>query len=119
MTTLTFLPNIHFTRWISYFHPLPAEQNAAKLVHKLVELGEKARRNEEILEQMEQERMEAEEWFIVRQEEVENLRKKDVLVAMEIMLAEGEAIDRLIGTYFADKEMGARRAQVEYVSYMI
>ena len=45
--------------------------------------------------------------------QVENLRKKEVLVAMEAMLAESEAMDLMIGHYMADKEMSARRAQAE------
>jgi hypothetical protein len=42
-------------------------------------MQEKARKTEEILEIMEQERIEEEQWFVVRSEEIQNLRKQEVL----------------------------------------
>ena len=45
----------------------------------MLEMNEKARKAEELLEIIEKERMEAEEWFIVRSEEVQNLRKEEIL----------------------------------------
>lgn len=42
-------------------------------------MQEKARKTEELLELMERERIEEEELFVVRNEEMQNLRKQEVL----------------------------------------
>lgn len=45
----------------------------------MLEMQEKARKTEELLELMEHERIEEEELFVVRNEELQNLRKQEVL----------------------------------------
>lgn len=45
----------------------------------MLEMQEKARKTEELLELMERERIEEEELFVVRNEELQNLRKQEVL----------------------------------------
>ena len=55
------------------------EESSSRLVVELLAMNEKAKQREELMEKMERERMEAEQWFVVRQEDMENLRKQEVL----------------------------------------
>lgn len=50
-------------------------------------MNEKARKAESLLEQMELERMRREEWFIVRQEEAENVRKAEVYSELSLLIS--------------------------------
>ena len=55
------------------------ENSTDDLIKNMLEMQEKARRTEELLELMEKERIEEEELFVVRSEELQNLRKQEVL----------------------------------------
>ena len=90
---------------------ISAEQNASALVKQLVDSQSSARRTEDLLEALERERREAEEWWLVRAEEVEQLRRKEVLEAMERVLAQNRAMDELIGGYFTDRENVVKAAK--------
>ncbi|XP_064616140.1 E3 ubiquitin-protein ligase LRSAM1-like isoform X3 [Liolophura sinensis] len=86
------------------------ELRAADLMNQLLQMNEKARKTEELLEKMEKERIEQEEWFVVRQEESENLRKQEVLVAMEQILVDNENFDKLWKMYENDRREYKQRA---------
>lgn len=60
-------------------HPFAVENSTDDLIKNMLEMQEKARRTEELLELMEKERIEEEELFVVRSEELQNLRKQEVL----------------------------------------
>lgn len=61
------------------------EDHSAKLIDQIMCLNEKNKR-QDLLEVLEQDRLEAEEMYLVKQEELEELRKKDILDAMKDML---------------------------------
>ena len=60
-------------------HLFAVENSTDDLIKNMLEMQEKARRTEELLELMEKERIEEEELFVVRSEELQNLRKQEVL----------------------------------------
>ncbi|XP_064648999.1 E3 ubiquitin-protein ligase LRSAM1-like [Lineus longissimus] len=86
------------------------EKTASQLIEALLAMNEKAMKREELLEKMERERIEAEELFIVRQEESHNLRKEDVLAAMKNILAESEDLESHRLQYQASRDLAAKRA---------
>ena len=86
------------------------EQNASRLVEQILMMNEKARKTEALLEAMEQERIEREQLFKVRKEEIDNLRQKEVLIAMENMLQESEMFDELIRNYLSSQQETARKS---------
>jgi len=73
-----------------------AEENASRLVTQMLEMNEKAQKTEELLDALEKERIETEQWFVVRQEEANNLRTVEVLAAMEKVLEENACMQQLI-----------------------
>ncbi|XP_067145481.1 E3 ubiquitin-protein ligase LRSAM1-like isoform X2 [Centruroides vittatus] len=62
------------------------EDHSAKLIDELMAVSEKSKNTEALLELMERDRKENEELFSLKQEELESLRKKEVLNAMKDML---------------------------------
>ncbi|XP_012944566.1 E3 ubiquitin-protein ligase LRSAM1 [Aplysia californica] len=64
------------------------ENGASSLLSQLLDYNVKAKETEELLEMMEEERMKEDDWFTVRWEELQNLRKQEVLDAMKVMLTE-------------------------------
>ncbi|CAH1786507.1 unnamed protein product [Owenia fusiformis] len=83
------------------------ERDVTNLTNELLEMSEKARKTESFLERIEQERIESEEWFRVRQEESENLRKQDVLDAMQRILQESKDIEQARLNYDSKKRQEA------------
>ncbi|OWF52585.1 E3 ubiquitin-protein ligase LRSAM1-like [Mizuhopecten yessoensis] len=86
------------------------EEGTNNLIQKMLEMNEKARKNEELLDQLENERIEKEELFVVRWEEVQNLRKKEVLDAMKYILTETEGFEKLRQDYTTNKEFTMQKA---------
>lgn len=66
------------------------EEHSALLISQLLEINEKAKSSEAILEAMEKDRLETEELFSINQVELEEARKRDVLLSMKEMLAAEE-----------------------------
>ncbi|KAI0213679.1 hypothetical protein LSAT2_001275 [Lamellibrachia satsuma] len=90
-----------------------AEENATELVRKLLEVNQQAEKNEELLDEMERQRMKEQEWVLVRQEEEQNLRTKDVLRSIQQMLADNDHFSRRVQEHLGDQDMSVRRAQLE------
>ncbi|XP_041368128.1 E3 ubiquitin-protein ligase LRSAM1-like isoform X2 [Gigantopelta aegis] len=88
---------------------LQEEQTADDLVAKLTDINEKGRKNEELLEAIEKERMEKDGWFDVRWEELQNLRRQEVLNAMQQVFEESYSMESLRQMYTADKANTARK----------
>ncbi|KAK3088307.1 hypothetical protein FSP39_017332 [Pinctada imbricata] len=86
------------------------EEGTSSLIKKMLEMNEKARKAEELLEAVEKERMEAEEWFTVRSEEIQNLRKEEILRNMKAMLAETEAFEKVRSNFTDNKDNMMRQA---------
>lgn len=86
------------------------EDGTNDLIQKMLEMNEKARKNEELLDHLENERIEKEELFVVRWEEVQNLRKKEVLDAMNHILNETEGFEKLRQDYTINKEFTMQKA---------
>ncbi|XP_060069768.1 E3 ubiquitin-protein ligase LRSAM1-like [Ylistrum balloti] len=86
------------------------EEGTNDLIQKMLEMNEKARKNEELLDHLENERIEREELFVVRWEEVQNLRKKEVLDAMKHILNETEGFEKLRKDYTSNKEFAMQKA---------
>lgn len=86
------------------------EKNADNLVATLLDINAKAKKTEELLDAIEKERMKEDEWFVVRWEELENLRKRDVLSAMQKTLKESEAFEDLRLRFMGNKETSLQRA---------
>ncbi|KAK6196049.1 hypothetical protein SNE40_001348 [Patella caerulea] len=89
------------------------EKSADLLISQLLDINEKAKKTEHMLEIVEKERRAKDDWFVVRWEEVQNLRKRDVLVAMEKMLKESDESEILRQTFTSDREHNARRYLAE------
>lgn len=62
------------------------EEHSAKLIDDLMAVNERSKNTEALLELMERDRKETEELFSLKQEELEDLRKKEVIYAMKCML---------------------------------
>lgn len=86
------------------------ERGADDLIAKLLDINAKAMKTEALLDAIEKERMKEDEWFVVRWEELENLRKKDVLNAMQKTLKESEAFEDLRLQFMDNKENSLHRA---------
>nr|XP_022321142.1 E3 ubiquitin-protein ligase LRSAM1-like [Crassostrea virginica]XP_022321143.1 E3 ubiquitin-protein ligase LRSAM1-like [Crassostrea virginica]XP_022321144.1 E3 ubiquitin-protein ligase LRSAM1-like [Crassostrea virginica] len=86
------------------------ENSTDDLIKNMLEMQEKARRTEELLELMEKERIEEEELFVVRSEELQNLRKQEVLRAMESVLQESDMFECLRSNYVNNKDQVLRQA---------
>ncbi|XP_056011978.1 E3 ubiquitin-protein ligase LRSAM1-like [Ostrea edulis] len=86
------------------------EDSTDDLIKHMLQMQEKARKTEEILEIMERERIEEEQWFVVRSEEIQNLRKQEVLRAMEALLQESDMFEYLRANYVNNKDHVFRQA---------
>ncbi|KAL3871234.1 hypothetical protein ACJMK2_039242, partial [Sinanodonta woodiana] len=75
------------------------EQSAADLIQRILVMNEKARKTDDLLDNIEKERIEKEDLFVVRWEEIQNLRKKEVLEAMQKVLQESEIFEKLRLSY--------------------
>uniref|UniRef100_K1QGE1 E3 ubiquitin-protein ligase LRSAM1 n=1 Tax=Magallana gigas TaxID=29159 RepID=K1QGE1_MAGGI len=93
---------------VEYMHQV--EIGTDVLIKNMLEMQEKARKTEELLELMERERIEEEELFVVRNEEMQNLRKQEVLRAMESMLQESDMFESLRSSYVNNKDNVLRQA---------
>ncbi|XP_074654842.1 E3 ubiquitin-protein ligase LRSAM1-like [Tubulanus polymorphus] len=87
-----------------------AERNASNLTQHILEMNEKHRKREETMDKMEKERIKAEEWFKVRQEEEALLRKQEVIAAMEKVISESEMFERIRLNYVYNTNEAAKRA---------
>lgn len=90
------------------------EENMSKLVTHFVVANERARRTEEILDQMERERLEKEQWYIVRQEELRHLRKNDITESFEKMLQHSDVVGLTIRQYMQEQQEIAKRTITEW-----
>lgn len=81
------------------------EQNASSVIKKLLNAAERAKKQEELMERMERERMEQEDYFRVTQADIDALRKKETLAAMESMIAESEQYDHLVAQYLREQSL--------------
>ncbi|XP_077968925.1 E3 ubiquitin-protein ligase LRSAM1-like isoform X2 [Styela clava] len=88
-----------------------AEKSASSLVEDLLKINEKARKQEALLEEMEKQRMREEEYFKVTKEDLDNLRKKEMLAAMQAMVAENDQFAIKVKQYLAEQTHAAKRAQ--------
>ncbi|CAL1540447.1 unnamed protein product [Lymnaea stagnalis] len=64
------------------------ENGASSLLSQILDYNAKAKETEKLLEMMEEERMKEEDWLKVRWEELQNIRKKEILDNMKTMLLE-------------------------------
>nr|NP_001071929.1 zinc finger protein [Ciona intestinalis]BAE93329.1 zinc finger protein [Ciona intestinalis] len=87
------------------------EEEASRLVNKLVSMNIGAKQREEMLEGMERERMEQEERFKVTQEDIDKLRKKETLAAMQSVLADNAHYAIAIKKYLGEQYHMTRQAQ--------
>ncbi|XP_078489106.1 zinc finger protein isoform X2 [Ciona intestinalis] len=87
------------------------EDEASRLVNKLVSMNIGAKQREEMLEGMERERMEQEERFKVTQEDIDKLRKKETLAAMRSVLADNAHYAIAIKKYLGEQDHMTRQAQ--------
>lgn len=90
-----------------------AEENATQLVQKLLEVNRQAEKAEDVLEQLEIQRMKEEQWMLVRQEEEANLRTRDILRSIQQMLADNEHFARHVQEQLAERDISARSAQLQ------
>ncbi|XP_077866101.1 E3 ubiquitin-protein ligase LRSAM1-like [Saccoglossus kowalevskii] len=88
------------------------EKNSQLLMNQLLQMNEKARKTEELLEALERERMELDETFKIAYEEHNNLREKDVLESMHVMLKETYNLELLRQTYEARKVEIVKTTQI-------
>lgn len=90
---------------------IEAEQNAGELIAQLLEINERARKTEELLEKMEKERVEVEQWYSVRQGELENIRRKDVFSSMKDILRHNELLAEKISAYLTSQDDSIKRSK--------
>ncbi|XP_014664831.1 PREDICTED: E3 ubiquitin-protein ligase LRSAM1-like isoform X2 [Priapulus caudatus] len=88
------------------------EKNATTLIKKLLEMNEQARKHEAILESLEEERMEVEKLFLVRQDEAATLRTAEILKEIERMLDSSSTFEQLRKVYAESQVDAARRAHL-------
>ncbi|XP_077986680.1 E3 ubiquitin-protein ligase LRSAM1-like [Glandiceps talaboti] len=88
------------------------EKNSQQLMQQLLAINEKARKTEELLEAIERERMELDETFKVAYEEHNNLREKDVIESMQVMLQDNNNLELLRQAYETNKTNIIRTTQV-------
>ncbi|KAH9500266.1 E3 ubiquitin-protein ligase lrsam1 [Bulinus truncatus] len=62
------------------------EQGASSLLSKLLDYNTKVKETEQLMQEMEEERMREEDWLKVRWEELQNIRKQEILDNMKTML---------------------------------
>ncbi|XP_052223149.1 E3 ubiquitin-protein ligase LRSAM1-like isoform X2 [Dreissena polymorpha] len=86
------------------------EEGADKLISSLLDMSAKARQTEELLDAIEQERIKEDKLFEVRWEELQNLRKKEVLNNMQTILQENETFEMLLHKFTSEKGHSLMRA---------
>uniref|UniRef100_A0A2C9L498 Uncharacterized protein n=1 Tax=Biomphalaria glabrata TaxID=6526 RepID=A0A2C9L498_BIOGL len=64
------------------------EHGASTLLSKILDYNKKTKETEKLMQQMEEERMREEDWLKVRWEELQNIRKNEILNDMKTMLME-------------------------------
>ncbi|XP_038045752.1 E3 ubiquitin-protein ligase LRSAM1-like [Patiria miniata] len=87
------------------------ERQSTDLVHQLLEMNEKARKKEALLDQLEKERMELDATFLVVSEEHDLLREKDILKFMQVIMKENFELDQLRNRYDKHKENIRKEAE--------
>ncbi|XP_071096759.1 E3 ubiquitin-protein ligase LRSAM1-like [Haliotis cracherodii] len=85
------------------------EKSADELLVHLLDMTEKAKKTEELLDELEQERSVKDGLFEVRWEEFQTLRKQEVLRAMKWSLQDDEGMERLRQEYTIDKDNQNKR----------
>ncbi|XP_052789874.1 E3 ubiquitin-protein ligase LRSAM1-like isoform X2 [Mya arenaria] len=80
------------------------EKGADNLIQSLLDINAKAKKTEELLDQIEEQRIKDDKLFEVRWEEIQNLRKKDVLGNMQSLLQETEFFESVVQKYLREKE---------------
>ncbi|KAL4219600.1 E3 ubiquitin-protein ligase lrsam1 [Mactra antiquata] len=89
------------------------EQGADNLIAQLLDMNAKAKKTEELLDAIEEERIKENKLFEVRWEEVQNLRKKEVLNAMERILEESDFFESCRQQFTSTKENSLQQALVD------
>ncbi|KAL5012900.1 hypothetical protein ScPMuIL_011451 [Solemya velum] len=89
------------------------ERDAEELINHMLVMNEKAKKSEALVEAMEKERMSREDWFVVRWEEMQNLRQKEVLESMRKSLEETEYIEGIRQTYSTNKDQTMQQALLD------
>ncbi|XP_031574372.1 E3 ubiquitin-protein ligase LRSAM1-like [Actinia tenebrosa] len=80
------------------------EQNSKDTVAMILQINERARDKEAILDQLENERIRTDNLVQITQEESEKLRKEEILASMARMLAFQENQDRIIHEYQSSRD---------------
>ncbi|XP_076822468.1 E3 ubiquitin-protein ligase LRSAM1-like isoform X2 [Clavelina lepadiformis] len=87
------------------------EEEATSLVTRLLNLNEKAQHQEKLMETLERQRIQEEEYFKVTQEDMFALRKKETLAAMEKILEENRQHNLLFQKYMVEHSDDMQKAQ--------
>ncbi|XP_072015688.1 E3 ubiquitin-protein ligase LRSAM1-like isoform X2 [Amphiura filiformis] len=87
------------------------EQRASNLVSQLLTMNEAARKKEALLDKMEKERMEMDDYFKIVAEEHDHLRENDIIKSMKITLQSNFDLEDLRQRYEANKDTILRKAQ--------
>ncbi|XP_022107745.1 E3 ubiquitin-protein ligase LRSAM1-like [Acanthaster planci] len=87
------------------------EKQSTDLVEQLLEMNEKARKKEALLDQLEKERMELDATFSVIAEEHDFLRERDILDFMQVIVKENYELEQLRNTYDKHKENIRKKAE--------
>ncbi|XP_076454610.1 E3 ubiquitin-protein ligase LRSAM1-like isoform X2 [Babylonia areolata] len=95
-------------RFLQTLHSV--EERASDLLAELLDVNEKAKKTEAILDELEKERMKENDWFSVRWEELMNLRKQEVLEGMNYMLEEFRKFEEQRQLTVSEREMRGQRA---------
>ncbi|XP_060571912.1 E3 ubiquitin-protein ligase LRSAM1-like [Ruditapes philippinarum] len=86
------------------------EEGADNLISSLLDMNAKAKKTEELLDAIEEERIKENKLFEVRWEESQNLRKKEVLKNMEMILHHSEWFEGVRKNFASDKENSLQMA---------
>lgn len=86
------------------------EKSADKLLAQLFDVTEKARKTEALLDELEKERMNEENWFKVQTEELANLRKQEVLEGMNQILEEYRMFEQQRRVSETERDSRSQRA---------
>ncbi|XP_033642845.1 E3 ubiquitin-protein ligase LRSAM1-like [Asterias rubens] len=87
------------------------EEKSSELVNQLLEMNEKAKKKEALLDQLEKERMELDATFQVASVEHALLREKDILKFVGVIMKESFELEALRNMYDKNKESIRRRAE--------
>lgn len=86
------------------------EDGASKLLDNLIEMNVKAQKQEELMEAIERERNEQDQYYVVKYEEIANLRRKEVLDRMEEILNSSAYLEHCRLKHDAEKKYAAKHA---------